>query len=97
MGKYSRKKYIGQTIIWLLILTGLASSKLIYDFLFANRLTHTEPLSLFDVIQTTGIIFVLFISNRSRIKLETLERRVQDLHSELSIKMAVEPSQDKED
>ena len=88
MGKYSRKKYIGQTLIWLVILTGLASAKLIYDFLFSKSLTHTEPLSLFDVIQITGIILVLYISNRSRIKLETLERRMQDLHQQLSIDLS---------
>jgi len=88
MGKYPKKKLIGQIIIWLVIFTGIASTKLIYDFLFSNSLTHTEPLSLFDVMQITGIILVLFIANRSRIKLEALERRVQDLHQELSIRLS---------
>lgn len=88
MGKYSRKKYIGQTVIWLIVFGGLASAQPIYNFLFSNQLTRTEPLSLFDVIQITGIILVLFIANRSRIKLEALERRVQDLHQELSIQLA---------
>lgn len=87
-GKLSRKKYILQTTIWLLILCGLASASYIYQFLFSNQLTETEPLSLFDVIQITGIITILFMANRSRIKLETLERRVQDLHQELSIRLS---------
>jgi ethanolamine transporter EutH len=88
MNKISRKKMIFQTSIWLLIFTGLASAKYIYQFLFSNKLTQTEPLSLFDVIQITGIITVLFIANRSRIKTDRLERRVQDLHQELSIKLS---------
>lgn len=75
-------------MLWLIILGGLASAKLIYEFLFSNKLTDTEPLSLFDVIQITGIIFVLFMANRSRIKVESLERRVQDLHQELSIRLS---------
>ena len=90
MGKYSKKKYIGQSFIWLTIFAGLASTKIIYEFLFSNHLTQTEPLSLFDVMQITGIIVVLFIANRSRIKLEALERRTQDLHQELSIRMSSE-------
>ena len=87
-GKLSGKSFVRQVIIWLIILTGLASAKFIYQFLFRNNLTQTEPLSLFDVIQITGIIVVLFMANRSRIKLETLERRVQDLHQELSIRLS---------
>lgn len=95
MGKYSKKKFIGQITIWLVIFAGLASTQLIYELLFSNNLTRTEPLSLFDVIQITGIIVVLYIANRSRIKLETLERRVQDLHQELSIRLTEVKSQKK--
>lgn len=87
-GKYSRGKFITQTVIWLTIFAGLASAQAIYEFLFTNNLTATEPLSLFDVIQITGIILVLFIANRARIKNEILERRLQDLHQELSIRLS---------
>lgn len=92
MGKYSFRKYLWQTFVWVVILIGLASVQTIYSFLFSNHLTQTEPLSLFDVMQITGIIVVLFIANRSHNKIEALERRVQNLHQELSIKLS---SQDK--
>ncbi|MCB9822878.1 hypothetical protein H6800_01220 [Candidatus Nomurabacteria bacterium] len=88
LGKLSFRKYIGQTIIWIAILLGLVFAGPIYEFLFTNDLTQTEPLSLFDVVQITGIIVVLFMSNRSRIKLQNLEKRVQDLHQELSIRLS---------
>jgi len=88
LGKLTRKKFIFQIVLWLVILIGLATVKPIYSFLFSNGLTQTEPLSLFDVVQLTGIIFVLFMANRSRIKLEAMERRVQDLHQELSIRLS---------
>ena len=88
MGKISRKRFLFQASIWITILLALISTKFIYEFLFNNHLTQTEPLSLFDVIQITGIIIILFVANRSRIKLEALERRVQDLHQELSIKLS---------
>ncbi len=87
-GKLPKRSFIKQVIIWVVIFTGLACAEPIYNFLFSNGLTQTEPLSLFDVIQITGIIYVLFMANRSRIKLDNLERRVQDLHQELSIRLS---------
>jgi hypothetical protein len=90
MGKFSRKKYLFQTALWIVIFAGLASAEHIYQFLFSNNLTRTEPLSLFDVMQITGIITVLYIANRSRLKVESLERRIQDMHQELSIRLSKE-------
>ena len=95
MGKYSRRKYVFQIILWILILAGLACSYPIYQFLFSNNLTDTEPLSLFDVIQITGIIYILFTANRSRIRIDLLERRVHDLHQELSIRLSEDESKSK--
>ncbi|MGC1177240.1 MAG: hypothetical protein WA843_04170 [Candidatus Saccharimonadales bacterium] len=90
MGKFSRKKYVAYASAWVLIFAGLVLAQPIYQYLFSNKLTQTEPLSLFDVIEITGIIYVLFIANRSRLKVEEVERRVQDLHQELSIRLSDE-------
>lgn len=91
--KSTRRRFLFQTILWLLVFIGLILSKPAYEYLFSNKLTDTEPLSLFDVIQITGIIFTLFVVNRLRIKQETLEHRLQDLHQELSIKLAEDSDQ----
>jgi hypothetical protein len=90
LSKISRGRFIYQSIIWILVFVGIASIKPVYEFLFSNNLTATEPLSLFDVIQITGIVAVVFILHRARAKVETLERRVQDLHQELSIRLSKE-------
>lgn len=84
----SRKKYLLRVGLWLGILAGLVFAEPIYAFLFSNNLTETEPLSLFDVMQITGIILTLFIANRAYIKAENSERRIQDLHQELSIRIS---------
>lgn len=81
-------RFIIQIVIWLVILIGLISAESIYIWLFQHQLTQTEPLSLFDVIQITAIVIVFYIANQSRSKIETLERRVQDLHQEISIKLS---------
>lgn len=88
LSKISRARLIFNIILWLAVFAGLASAQPIYQFLFSNNLTQTEPLSLFDVIQITGIVVVFFMANRARLKLEILERRVQDLHQELSIRLS---------
>jgi hypothetical protein len=90
LGRMSRSRFGFQVALWLVVFGGLAAAQPIYHFLFSNNLTHTEPLSLFDVIQITGIVIVLFIANRTRAKLEAVERRLQDLHQELSIRLSAD-------
>lgn len=85
----TKKRFIAQILLWLVILAGLISAEPIYNWLFQNQLTQTEPLSLFDVIQITAIIVIFYLSNRSRTKIEKLEERIQDLHQELSIKLSI--------
>lgn len=66
-------------------MVGLIFAEPIYIYLFTNHLTKTEPLSLFDVIQISGIIGVLFMANLAYNKVEELEKKFMDLHKELSI------------
>jgi hypothetical protein len=86
--KSTKLRFFIQIISWILVFVGLASAETIYTWLFQNNLTQTEPLSLFDVIQITAIVVVYYIANRSYAKVEALEKRVQDLHQELSIKLS---------
>ena len=90
--KSSRKRFTFRILLWLAILLGLLLSEPIYNFLFSNQLTTTEPLSLFDVIQITGIIFTLFVANRAYSKAEYLENRLQSMHRDLSIRLSEENS-----
>lgn len=84
----TRQKMIARVSLWLIVAVALALTQPIYDWLFSHRLTQTEPLSLFDVVEITGIVLVFYIANRTRAKVETIERRLQDLHQELSIRMS---------
>ena len=88
LGRITPQRFTALVIVWVIILIGLAFAHPIYAWLFSHKLTDTEPLSLFDVIQITGIIVVFYIANRTRAKLERLETRVQDLHQALSIELS---------
>lgn len=81
-------KLVIRVTLWTIVFVGLVLAEPIYNYLFSNGLTQTEPLSLFDVIQITALVFVIYISTRTRSKLDHLERRVQDLHQELSIQLS---------
>ena len=88
LNRSTKRRLITQITVWLAILMGLLSAESIYSWLFQHQLTQTEPLSLFDVIQITAIVIVFYIANSSRSKIEVLERRVQDLHQEISIRLS---------
>ncbi len=88
LNRMTRRRFFVGLAFWLLLFAGLVFVKPVYSFLFSNNLTRTEPLSLFDVIQITGIIFTLLIANKAYGRADLLERRLNDLHQELSIKLS---------
>lgn len=88
LSRLSRRRLIIQVTLWMIVLVGLALAEPVYIWLFSNKLTDTEPLSLFDVVQITAIVVVFYIANRTRAKTQVLERRMQDLHQELSIRLS---------
>ena len=90
MSRISKTRFYTQTISWITILIGLIIAEPLYMWLFNNNLTDTDALSLFDVIQITAIVIIFYIANRTRSKLERVEKRLHDLHQELSIHFSAE-------
>lgn len=88
LGRIQLRRLVLRVGFWLTILIGLVFAEPIYNYLFSRGLTQTEPLSLFDVIQITAIVALLYTTNRIHSKLEITERRLQDLHQELSIRLS---------
>lgn len=95
LGKTTRKKLWMQIILWISVLIGLFVTRPLYEWLFSHQLTETEPLSLFDVVQITAIVIVFYIANRSRSRVEQLEKRMRDLHQELSIILSEDAKNEK--
>ena len=90
LNKSSKSRLVAQLLLWLIIFVGLFSAQYIYNWLYANNFTATDSLSLFDVIQITAIVALYYIVNRLRQKTEILERKFNDLHQELSIKLMLQ-------
>lgn len=88
MRKITKKRATGQVVMWLTLLVALALASPVYSFLFDRNLTDTESLSLFDVVQLTLIVFLLYTVNKLTIKHDKNEQRLDSLHKQLSITLS---------
>jgi hypothetical protein len=88
LGRISKQRFILRTAFWLFIFAGLVLAQPVYNYLFSRDLTTSASLTIFDIVEITGLVVVFLIANRSRTRIDTLERRVQDLHQELSIRLS---------
>lgn len=84
----SRTRFKTQMVLWILILTVLIGSFPIYNALTGNPILGSERLSLFDIVQTTVIVHLIYIINNQRQKIDKVEKIVHDLHRDLSIKLS---------
>lgn len=90
LNKMDVQKFRSQLILWVAIFIVLILSFPTYNLLTGNPILDASELSLFDIVQTTAIIFLIYAFNRQRQALERSERRLKDLHQELSIKLSKE-------
>ena len=85
MKRVSRRHFVKQLTMWIIILVVLIGSFPIYNILVGRSVLDSIDLSVFDIAQTTAIVFLFYIVNDQRQKAEHAERRLRDLHQELSI------------
>lgn len=88
MSHISKKRLVAKLVFWIGLFIGLIFIEPIYTWLYSEGLTQTEALSLFDVLLITGSLAIFFLVNKLYVKVDTLERKVNDLHQETSIKLS---------
>ena len=86
--KVSSQRFRHQLFLWSLILIVLVLSFPLYNYITGNPILDSSELSLFDIIQTTAIIFLIYILKSQRQKNENIEKTLKELHQELSIKLS---------
>ncbi len=86
--KISSERFRFQIILWVVILIVLISSFPAYNYINGKQLLDSSELSSFDIIQTTAIIYMIYIMNNHRQKIEQNERLVRELHQEISIRLS---------
>ena len=87
MNKINKRKFYQQITFWSLLYILLISSFPVYNLLNGRLAFESGELTLFDIFQTTAIIYLLYTIINQRQKLDLLETRVRYLHQELSIKL----------
>lgn len=83
--KISSQRFKMQMLIWSLLLIALIGSFPLYNTMVGRAPLDSHELSLFDIVQTTVIVLLFYTTNNQRQSLEQTERRLRDLHQELSI------------
>lgn len=86
--RISSRRFWIQFLFWSLILAVLVGSYPIYNLISGRPPLDSHELSLFDIVQTTAIMFTFYIINIQRQTIEWNERTLRDLHQELSIKLS---------
>ena len=86
--KVSTARFRHQLIIWLVIMVVLVGSFPRYNISLGHPPLDSSELSLFDILQTTAIILLFYIANTQRQRIDQNERRLRDLHQELSIRLS---------
>jgi len=88
MKRISKPRFMHQFMLWILISTLLLASFPVYNLVNGKPLLDSSDLSLFDILQTTAIIYLIYIINNFRRKIEQNERTIRDLHQEISINLS---------
>ena len=86
--KVSSSHFRHQILLWTIILVVVIGSFPLYNSLGDRHPFDSTELSSFDIVQTTAIVFLLYIMNSQRQRIDQNERRLRDLHQELSIKLS---------
>lgn len=87
--RVSKNRFRHQIIIWSIIFALLIASFPTYNTLVGRPPLDSTELSVFDILQTTGLILLFYIANRQRQRLDQHEKRLHELHRELSIKLSL--------
>lgn len=85
MKRTDKERFIRQTLLWLIISLVLILAFPIYNLANGRAIFSSVELSFFDIAEITSIVFLFYTVNNQIRKLNNTERRLRDLHQEMSI------------
>lgn len=85
MRRIGKQRFYEQLLVWFVILVLIASSFPLYNLSMHKPIFDSTDLSAFDIAEITAIVFLFYVANNQRRKLDQTERRLRDLHQQLSI------------
>jgi len=88
MNRISKSRFRRQFFLWIVILVVLVASFPVYNLVVNGPLLDSHDLSLLDIVQTTAIVYLFYIANDLRRRLDKSDKTFRDLHQEISIKLS---------
>lgn len=88
---YKRKKIsvrglIILLIFWSILTLGILVNQQIFNYLEQSNLISSTPLSLYDTLQITAIIFLIYVVFRQSYKIEDLQNKLSRLNQEIALR-----------
>jgi len=83
--KLSKRGVIILSLFWLVLLIGILFNRQLFNLLENNKLIDSTPLSLYDTVQITAIIFLIYAVFRQSFKIEELREKIAKLNQELAL------------
>jgi hypothetical protein len=84
-GRSTRRRCGVVVTFWLMVGIGMFFVEPAYDSLVRANLTDSPPMSVFDIILLTGIIFLMLLIVQLYERLTTLSRKVSKMHEGIAI------------
>jgi hypothetical protein len=84
-GRSTRRRCTVLVVFWLLVGIGMLFVEPAYNSLVRANLTESPPLSVFDIILLTALIFLMLLLVQLYDKLTNLSRKVSRMHEGIAI------------
>jgi hypothetical protein len=84
-GRSTRRRCTVLVVFWLLVGIGMLFVEPAYNSLVRANLTESPPLSVFDIILLTALIFLMLLLVQLYDKLTNLSRKVSKMHEGIAI------------
>jgi hypothetical protein len=86
--KLSKRGAIILFVFWSFLAIGIIFNKQFFIYLENSRLIESTPLSLYDTVQITAIIFLIYLVFRQGFKIEDLKTKVTRLNQSIALENA---------
>jgi hypothetical protein len=83
--RISKKRCIAEVVFWVLVGIGLIFVEPVYNVLVRHNLTNSTPMSLFDMILLTLILFCLLFIKSTNERTASLQRKISRMHENIAI------------
>ncbi len=90
-GRISKKRSITEVLFWVTVSVGIIFIEPVYNTLLRHGLTNSTPMSLFDIVLLTLLLFCLLFIKQANEKSDLLNKKITRLQESWAISQAHHP------